>query len=341
MKKRMLAMALAATMMFSLTACGEEETTETEEVEVETEETTEEETTEETAEEETEETTEAEVEVETEETTEAEEEVDDTVETFDFTSTTVIDTDEVSISIDDFDFDSSIVYDCEIGATFTNKSSSVNYDFTVESVTINGLEASQLTSETVTPGNKGVVDIGITLDDSEDDPITQYTDVAITFSVSEEYDYFNDLVYQTVHVYPYGTDNATTYTRESQDSDVVFYEDDNISVILVDYGYDSASLFESYDLEFYFVNKTADEAMFSIDDVSVNSTMVSTLFANSVSAGASGFYTLSLYEDDLEDIGITDPATGIETIDIPLHAYDSDDYVTDYVEDTFTLTFNQ
>lgn len=311
MKKRMFAIALAAIMTLSFTACGEEETTETEEVEVET-----------------------------EETTEAEEEVDDTVETFDFTSTTVIDTDEVSISIDDFDFDQ-FVYDCEIGATFTNKSSSVNYDFTVESVTINGLEASQLTSETVTPGNKGVVDIGITLDDSEEDPITQYTDVAITFSVSEEYDYFNDLVYQTVHVYPYGADNATTYTRESQDSDVVFYEDDNISVILVDYGYDSASLFESYDLEFYFVNKTADEAMFSIDDVSVNSTMVSTLFANSVSAGASGFYTLSLYEDDLEDIGITDPATGIETIDIPLHAYDSDDYVTDYVEDTFTLTFNQ
>lgn len=333
MKKRMLAMALAATMMFSLTACGEEETTETEDVEVETEETTEEET---------EETTEAEVEVETEETTEAEEvEVDDTVETFDFTSTTVIDTDEVSISIDDFDFDSSIVYDCEIGATFTNKSSSVSYDFTVESVTINGLEASQLTSETVTAGNKGVVDIGITLDDSEEDPVTQYTDVAITFSVREEDEYFEDLLYETVHVYPYGADNATTYTRESQDSDVVFYEDDNISVILVNYGYDSVSLFESYDLEFYFVNKTADEAMFSIDDVSVNSTMVSTLFANSVSAGASGFYTLSLYEDDLEDIGITDPATGIETIDIPLHVYDSDDYVTDYVEDTFTLTFNQ
>lgn len=273
---------------------------------------------------------------------EAEEEEDDTVESFDFTSTTVIDTDEVSISIDDFDFASSYYDACEMGVTYTNKNANVDYEFTVESITVNGVNADVYSSETVTAGNKAMTDVGFSLYDSDEDPITQYTDIAITFSVSEDAYFADDILYETVHVYPYGKENATTYTRESQDADVVIYEDDNVSVTLVGMGHDDDTWLGSYDLELYLVNKTDDEVRFSVDDATVNNIMISDKFSETVAPNSSGVYTYDFDDDHLEDIGITDPENEIETISMPFHIYNnSEDYATDYVEDTFNLTFNR
>ncbi|MCD7949932.1 MAG: hypothetical protein LUG12_06720 [Erysipelotrichaceae bacterium] len=250
-----------------------------------------------------------------------------------FTELTVVDNDECSIVINGIDEDGFWGY--TLTAELENKSEDVTYMFSVESASVNGVMSDPLFASEVAAGKKSNEEISFISDTTlEENGIDEFTDIELTFRVYNSDDWEEDAVAnETVHVYPYGEDKATTFIRESQDSDNVLVDNDDVTVIVI--GYDPDDTW-GYGVNLYLVNKTDTEVMFSLDDASINGYMIDPFYATAVSAGKSAFSTISWYDSDLEENAIED----IEEIEFKLSAYNNDDWLDDYYVDGQTVTLN-
>ncbi|MCD7809603.1 MAG: hypothetical protein LUH02_09685 [Erysipelotrichaceae bacterium] len=248
-----------------------------------------------------------------------------------FTELTVVDNDDCSIVINGIDEDGFWGY--TLTAELENKSEDVTYMFSVESASVNGVMSDPLFASEVAAGKKSNEEISFISDTTlEENGIDEFTDIELTFRVYDSDDWEEAVANETVHVYPYGEDKATTFTRESQDTDNVLVDNDEVTVIVI--GYDPDDTW-GYGVNLYLVNKTDTEVMFSVDDASINGYMIDPFYATTVSAGKCAFSTISWYDTDLEDNGIED----IEEIEFKLTAYDDENY-EDYYVDGQSVTLN-
>lgn len=228
-----------------------------------------------------------------------------------FKETLVVDTDECTIKITEIDPDDFWGY--TIKAYLENKSSEKTYMFSVTSLAVNGVQVTPLFAEEVTPGKKANVSILFAEDTLKAAGISKYTDIEITFSVYDTNDWLADnVVTETIHIYPYGETEATLYVRAPLSSDIVLVDNEYVTATVI--GYNPNNLF-GYSVEVFLVNKTNTEVMFSVDDASVNGFMLDPYFAKSVNAGKCTFDSISF---SIEDSGITT----IEEIEFILRAYD-------------------
>ena len=251
-----------------------------------------------------------------------------------FESKQVADNDDCSITITGIDADGWLS-DLTLSAELENKSSDVNYIFSIESAYINGVDADPYWAESVAAGKSAVDTIAFDTETLSAYGIESATDIELTFLVYNEDDWSEDYVVdKTVHIYPYGKENAVAYERESLESDTVLMDNDSVTVILT--GYEADDTWGEYCLYVYLVNNTDKDVMFSIDDASVNGYMADPFWAYSVNAGKSAFSTIAYTESTLEEIGIADMETEIETIEFSLTAYD-DDSMDTFAEKTVTL----
>jgi hypothetical protein len=139
------------------------------------------------------------------------------------------------------------------------------------------------------------------------------------------------VVEETVHVYPYGEEKATSYERPSIETDTILVDNDDISVIVT--GYDEDGIW-GYTANLFFVNKTDSDITFSVDDSSVNGYMIDPFYATTVPAHQCSFDSMSWSESELEENNIEK----VEEIEFTLRAYDSDNWMADDIlEDVFTL----
>lgn len=247
-----------------------------------------------------------------------------------FESLSVVDNDYCSIEITGIN-EKNYTLDVEL----TNKTSDTTYMFAVYSASINGVEVETSLAETVSAGNSSIDEIEYYDDDLEEAGIDVYTDIELSFHVYNNDDWEEDDVADvTVHVYPYGEENATVYERETLETDNVIIDNDYVTVIVTGYG---ESDIWGYAMYLYLVNKTDTTVMFSIDEAAVNGYMCDPFWANEVPAGKSSFSSVYWYDSDLEELGITDYSE-IETLEFLFTAYDSDNFDTeDYVSETITL----
>ena len=300
---------------------------ETEEEETETEEETIEETEETVAE--TEET-EAETEEETQAATENME--------ITFESMTAVDNDDCSIVITG-------VVENEWGCTLTveleNKTTDQTLTFTLDDAYLNGLYYYESLYEDVTAGNKSVVTLEFNdtadieyfgVSDLSTIGLGAITDIELIFEVyNEDYD---DVAYESAHVYPYGEENATAYVRESADTDVVLVDNEDLTFTVVGCEYDES--WEEYQVDVFIENKTDVQLTYYVDEASVNDYMASPWWGTYISAGCCSYATIYWSADDLAEIGISDPESEIESIELDLEVYD-ESYNDVYTE---TLTWN-
>ncbi len=250
-----------------------------------------------------------------------------------FTELTVVDNDECSIIITGIDEDGFWGY--TLTAELENKSEDKTYMFSVESATVNGVMSDPFFASEVAAGKKSNEEISFINDTTlEENGIDEFTDIELTFKVYNSDDWEEDAVAnETVHVYPYGEDKATTFTRESQDTDNVLVDNDEVTVIVT--GYDPDDTW-GYGVNLYLVNKTDTEVMFSVDDASINGYMIDPVYATTVNAGKCAFSTISWYDSDLEDNSIDN----IKEIEFKLSAYNNEDWLDDYYVDGQTVTLN-
>lgn len=247
-----------------------------------------------------------------------------------FEELVVVDNDECTIKITQIAPDNMWGY--ILKANLENKSDDKTYMFSIPSGAVNGVECDPFFATEVAPGKKSNNDIIFTDDTLKDNGIHEFTDIEMTFKVYDSNDWMADPVaLETVHVYPFGEEKATTFERESQSTDTVLFDDGNVSVIVT--GYTNDRIW-GYTVNLYLVNNTNKTLMYSVDAVSVNGYMADPFWAKEVHPGKVAFTSMSWSDATLEENGITD----VEEIEMLFNVYDSNDWMADkLIEKTITL----
>lgn len=246
-----------------------------------------------------------------------------------FSELVVVDNDECQIKITD------IVEDDFWGFTLKvlleNKSADITYMFSLETAAVNGIQTDPFFSAEVAPGKKSNEEIHFS-DDILEDLDIMFTDIELSFRVYDSEDWLDgEIAEETVHVYPYGEENAGRFVRDPQDDDNIIVDNDYATVIVTGYAEDDLW---GYTVNLFLVNKSDKNIMFTVDEVSVNGFMADPLFADSVSAGKCAFSSMSWSDSSFEDNGITE----VEEIEFLLRAYDDDDwFAEDFVSEVITL----
>ena len=253
------------------------------------------------------------------------------------TDITVFDTDKVSATV--IGWGESDFSDYCVELYLENKSADLEYMYSVSATAINGIEVMNLGSFLLPAGKVSFEAIDIVDTQLEQNGITEFTDIFFTLRVYDANDWeADDIAENSVHVYPQGEDKAVPFVRNAKDTDTVIADNEYVTVIAT--GISENDIFSSYDLCFYFINKTDKEVMFSMDDVSVNGYMADPFFAETLQPGFSKFCSATWYEDDLAEKDIE----SIETIEFTMTAYfagdwDAEDIISEKV--TYSLTASE
>lgn len=230
----------------------------------------------------------------------------------------VVDNEECLIKITGIDPDNMWGY--TIKANFENKSAEKTYMYSVESASINGVQSDPFFAAEVAAGKKSNDEINFSDSDLKDNNVGDYTDIELTFRVYDSNDWSDDdVAKETIHVYPYGEDKASNFVRESKETDNVIFDNEYATVIVTGYEVDDIW---GYTVNLFLINKTDKNAMFSVNEASVNGYMADPFYAEEVNAGKCAFSSMSWSDKTLEDNGIS----SVDEIEFNLRVYDSDDW---------------
>lgn len=247
-----------------------------------------------------------------------------------FEKITAVDNEECSIILTGLEPDNMWGY--TINAMLENKSADKTYMFSLENASIDGVQCTDLFASEVAAGKKANEDISLSDKELKENGVTDFSDIELSFRVYDSDDWSADVVAkETVHVYPYGKENAVVFEREAQQEDVVLADNEDVTMILT--GYEEDEIW-GYTANLFLINKTDKNVMFSVDDTSINGYMVTTFFASTVYAGKCEFTSISWSDSELEENGITD----VEEIEMKIRVYDEENwYDEDIVNEIVTL----
>lgn len=146
-----------------------------------------------------------------------------------FEEVVAIDNAECAVKITEIDPDNMWGY--TLKAQLENKSTEKTYMFSVESASINGVQCDPMFASEVAAGKKANEEINFSTDTLEENGIVEYTDIELTFKVYDSNDWSADPVgKETIHVYPYGEENAVAFVREAQATDNVIMLDRKLAI---------------------------------------------------------------------------------------------------------------
>ena len=305
--KKLFALTVTAIVAMAITACGGSSTTEI---------------------------TKSETPVETQaseaESKEGEQSEAETKSELNFESFVAIDNDECKVTIKSVDPNSFWGYAVKV--ELENKSSDKTYMFSANNAAVNGVMCTPLFAKEVAPGKKANDSIDFALSELKDNGLEDETDIEIFFRVYDSNDWLSGgVAEQSVHVYPYGEDKATTFVRESKSTDNVIVDNDYVTVIQTGITEDNIW---GYTVNLYLVNKSDKNIMYTVEDASVNGYMADPFFAKEVLAGKTAFASVSWSDQTLADNDIEN----VENIEFTLRAYDNDTWTDEYAKEPVTIT---
>lgn len=238
-----------------------------------------------------------------------------------FSGMTVVDNDECSIKLTGFEKDD--IFGMVLKAELVNKSSDKKYMFSVSSCSVNNLAYDPFFGSEVEAGKTDNCDITFMGDEIDILGYENLTDIEISFRVYDNDDWAaDDIVNETVHIYPYGEDKATVYKREPQATDKVLVDNEYAKITVTGAAEDS---FFGYEVGLYIENKSDKNLSVSLDDVYVNDIECDPLYATSVDAGKSAYSSISWFNSVFEENKIE----VVEKIEGQLRISDSDDWLLD------------
>lgn len=238
-----------------------------------------------------------------------------------FAEVVVADTDKCAIKITKTE--NNVIFGFGLSVQLENKSSEKNYMFSLLRVAVNGVECTPLWASEVAAGKKSNDTIYFADSDLEDNGIVTYTDIELTFRVYDSDDWSaEDIINKTIHIYPYGEENATQYVREALPTDNIIIDNEYVSVVVT--GYEKDTIW-GYQVKLFVVNKTDKEIMVSISDASVNGYMADPFFAKSVSPNKCAFSSITWFSSTLEENHISE----VTELEFTMRVYDSGDWFAD------------
>lgn len=226
----------------------------------------------------------------------------------------IIDRENYSIKITGIDPNGEFGY--TINAEFENKSKERNYTFSVLESTFNGVTITDFFILTQAPGQKTTEGIYYDTDVLEKNGIVKYTDLNLTFRVKDTDDYEAEPIgTDTIHIYPYGKENAELYVRKAQPNDQVIYDNEYVTVTVIGYETDEVL---GYDTNLFLVNKTDKTLTFDFDYIYVNGEMTTSSYIESITPKGCGFTNIRIPAEILEEHKIDN----IESIRFLLKVYE-------------------
>ena len=214
-------------------------------------------------------------------------------------SYTAIDNEKCSITINSIEEDKwSGGYD--INVLLENKSADVNYNFTLEAAVVNGVQVEPSLYSNVLAGKKASAKIGIR--DLTDYGITECTDIELFFKVVDSDDFgAEDILNEAIHVYPYGQENATQFTREAKATDQVLVDNEYVTITYIGSRQDDIY---GFILDTYIVNKTDKELSIRADAFSIDSYMADASYYVDIKPGKSMFEKMYWNDYIIKQIGV-------------------------------------
>ena len=128
-----------------------------------------------------------------------------------------------------------------------------------------------------------------------------------------------------------------TSVPTKQFEEVVVADTDDLTFIVK--GTQTDNMWGTWDIKVFVENKTDKTLMFTWEDVSVNGYMIDPFWGTEVSAGKKENTAVSFFVSNFEENDIST----VEEIEFTLWVYHSDEEtwdMTDYLKETFTVTFN-
>ncbi len=249
-----------------------------------------------------------------------------------FEEVSVVDNDQCAIKVTELDEDG------EMGYTLTveleNASAENTYMFELESAYINSaaMDASfgmEVPSSISFPGM-----IIFSNEQLEEYGIEYVTDIELTFGVYDTNDDSGEYIAEeTVHIYPYGEENAEQFTREDQETDLALAENDAVKVVLLDAGADEEG---NVTAKVYLENKTEASKMIFVENASVDGTEADPYWAMPLPADHSAISDITWLASDLEAAGISD-ASDISDLVFTMLVYEGDNFGAEIMNETFTI----
>lgn len=246
-----------------------------------------------------------------------------------FAEITIVDSDDCVFRITGIQEDAMFGYTLKV---YLENKTDKDLMFSLSDTSVNGFMCDPVFAATVAAGMKANESVTFLKADFVTNQIVDVTDITFTLRIYDSNDWMADpVVEDTFTVYPQGEEAVQPYVRESKDSDIVLFDNDDCAMIIT--GFDPDNLF-GYKMNVYLENKTDKTLMFSAGDVSVNGFMSDPYWAVTVAPGKRSNCDITWQDTSFAENGITE----VETIRLPIRVYDSNDILSsDILNETFTV----
>lgn len=204
--------------------------------------------------------------------------------------------------------------------------------FSVEDAVINGWVTDPFWASEVPAGKKSNETIEWRKL-SEKGVTSPASDVRILFKAYDSNDWMADpYLKEEVELFPNGKENAHIDSYSVAETDKILKKDSQITFISRGFGTNWMGSFTAY---VYIKNDTDKKLMFSADDVSVNGFVADPYWATDIGPHSQKMNEISWSKSTFEENDIET----VETIEMRLRAYDSEDWMADNVmNEMFELT---
>lgn len=205
-------------------------------------------------------------------------------------------------------------------------------DITVQTrnVAINDVMVEGMFSSEVAVGKKANDEISFSSSDLEEANIELIKTIEFKLIIFESETY--DTLYETDPLL-ITTSADPSYVQTYNDSGFVALERDGIKVVVQKL--DSEDSFWGADIYVYIENNSPNDITVQLRDVSINGFMVEPIFSSDVLSGKKAYDSITFFESDLEDNGITD----IEELALYFHVYELDGWDTIFDSEIITISF--
>lgn len=202
----------------------------------------------------------------------------------------------------------------------------------LDEVSVNGYMCDPYFAATVTAGMKANKDISFSTDSFEKIGIRNVTDITFELRAYDSKNIADDeIIDEDFTIYPMGKDAAKEYLRESQEGDIVLFDNEQCTMVITGFEQDSVW---GYSAHVYLRNQTDDTLMFSVGDAAVNGYMCNPYFAVTVAPGKQCITEITWSKDALKENHITE----VTTLTLPIRVYETDGYLHGHiVNETFTV----
>lgn len=208
--------------------------------------------------------------------------------------------------------------------------SSQNITVQNRNASINGLMIDPMLSADVAAGKKANETMTIMSSELEQAGIKTIKDIEFILHIFDT-ETWDEIVDSDVIVI---STDATDYVQTFDDSGVVAYDENGVKIVAKTLN--SSDSFWGADLYLYIENNTEQDITVQARDVSIDGFMIDPVFSSEIVHGKKAFDSLTFMESDLTDNGITD----IKEIELKFHIFDTASWDTIKDTDIVTVSFD-